>query len=119
MLRWLAALTLSAMVPVEVAAQGNGPQLYTTCVGVEKNSPKDQICNIYLSGISEGIFVGLRVAESGFRTCLPKANALDVRIVREIVENFLNDQPAKVNQQASTLVFEALVTAFPCKTESR
>jgi hypothetical protein len=119
MRRLFAAFTLAAMVPVEVAAQGNGPQLYTTCMGVEKNSPRDQICNIYLSGISEGIFVGLRVAESGFRTCLPKAKALDVQIVREIVEKFLHEQPTKVNQQASTLVFEALVRAFPCKAESR
>jgi hypothetical protein len=103
---------------VEAGAEGNGPQLYATCVNVEKTSPRDQICNIYLSGISEGIFVGMRVAQSGFRTCLPKATALDIKLVREIVEKFMRDQPTKINQHASTLVFEALATAFPCKAGS-
>jgi hypothetical protein len=117
--RFLAALMLAVIFPMKAGAQGNGPQLYSTCVGVEKNSSRDQISNIYLSGISEGIFIGSRVAESGFRSCLPKASALDVHQVRDIVERFLLEQPTKVNQQASTLVFEALTAAFPCKAESR
>ena len=113
--RFLAALTLAAFASQNANAQGNGPQLYATCVGVEKNSAKDQICNLYLSGLSEGIFVGSRVAEAGFRSCLPKANPLNVQQVREIVEKFLRERPEKINLQASTLVFEALITAFPCK----
>jgi hypothetical protein len=113
--RFLAVLVLAALAPQKAGAQGNGPQLYATCVGVEKNSARDQICNIYLSGISEGIFVGSLVAEAGFRSCLPKGSALNVQQVREIVEKFLRERPEKINLQASTLVFEALVTAFPCK----
>jgi hypothetical protein len=110
---------LTTVHTVDARAEGNGPQLYAMCVNVEKTSPRDQICNVYLSGISEGIFVGLRVAQSGFRTCLPKATALDIKLVREIVEKFMREQPTRINQHASTLVFEALATAFPCKAGPR
>jgi hypothetical protein len=108
---------MMALAGSPVAGQGMGPDLCEACVSAGKGTVKSDFCNLYLKGISEGLFIGQDVTSQGLKTCLPENEALDVRQTRAIVEKFMREHPERLNQKAGSLVFEALVQAFPCKAE--
>jgi len=75
-------------------------------------------CRVYILGVTEGITVGLRMADGktkGGRPCIPDGVSGDV--LEQTLKTRLDDltaSAAKRNQDASEFIGNALVHAFPC-----
>lgn len=84
-----------------VSAQDNPNSLITA---------QDELKIGYCVGMSHGVTDTLVVNQ---QACLPNGVTLGQEV--RVVEKFLQDNPAKLNQPGATLVIQAIEEAFPCK----
>jgi hypothetical protein len=107
------ALLAVAVAPQDVAIH-DGTDLYAKCVNVEKGSPQDMACEEYLSGFSDGLFMGRKVSRAGYGLCAPNDDHPDPEQTRAIVEKYVRDHPESRIQNAPRLILKALLDAYPC-----
>jgi Rap1a immunity proteins len=76
-------------------------------------------CRVYILGVTEGITVGMRMADSksrGGRPCIPdgvSGDLLEQTLTTKLGED-LTASPPKRNLDASGFIGAVLVQAFPC-----
>ncbi|HEY4969842.1 MAG TPA: Rap1a/Tai family immunity protein [Steroidobacteraceae bacterium] len=114
----LTVFVVATGFPAHASAAESGDDLRAICVNVVKDSAADISCNLYLSGFSEGLFLGEILQEKGTTTCMPRDAALDYRQTRAILEKYMQDHPEELNRKASILVLRAVASAFPCAPKS-
>lgn len=93
------------------ASSGNaqtGSTLYESC-----NEKKHEVlCGAYIRGVAEGIAIGQELGPQG-RLCFPE-NVSNLQL-RLVVEKYMRENPAKLNQGTSLIVMLALHESFACK----
>jgi len=95
--------------------------LHELCSGTDHVSKN--ACRIYILGITQGIAVGLRIADgktTGGRPCVPESvsgDALEQKVKAKL-ERDLAASPAKRDLAASGFIATVLASAYPCSTTS-
>jgi hypothetical protein len=112
-----AALLLTAAAPEEPAmTAGDLGQLCSGTDHVSRNA-----CRIYILGVTQGIAVGIRMADG---KCADKRACVPAGIPAEELETTLKKQLAALDsaaqqRAAAGFIGEALLTAFPCAGRRR
>lgn len=102
------------------AAIADGNTLLTQCQQFVKASDRDRDFNQGEAGMCVGFVEGVLSTtaffsenlESGARLCVPKT-ATNGQLARVVVK-YLKDNPAKLNQGKTGLVWLAMKDAYPC-----
>lgn len=105
-----AALAISS--PPALANYLTGKDLYADC-SKPQGSFSQGFCSGYISGVVDAIEyyqVGKGAEKS---VCLPKEASIGQ--VKEIVVRYLTQHPDQRNNTASSLVWDAVRNAYPCK----
>ena len=95
--------------------------LHELCSGTDHVSRN--ACRIYILGITQGIAVGLQIADGKSRTarpCVPEsvsAEALEQKVTAKLGAD-LAASPAKGDLDASAFVANVLASAYPCSRAS-
>ena len=104
----LAAMLVSAPV---LALDGN--EFLDRCRKLDEQTPNGFAARGYCLGFTSGIVSVMQNHEIyGFNACIP-GNVRMVQI-RDVVLQFLKDNPGKRHLEASSIVAGALSDAFPC-----
>jgi Rap1a immunity proteins len=109
------ALLASAASPERYAMTAG--DLQDLCAGSDHVSKN--VCRVYILGVTEGITVGMHMAEgktAGGQPCIPdgvSAERLEQTLKAKLDED-LAAAPASRAEGASTFIGAALVQAFPC-----
>jgi hypothetical protein len=123
----LIALTLIVFATLLDAASASEENAMTAgdlqelCNGTDHVSRN--ACRIYILGMTQGIAVGLQIADgksSGGRPCVPESvsgEALEQKVKAKLGAE-LAASPAKRNLDASAFVASALASAYPCSPAS-
>ena len=74
----------------------------------------DQICQSYLRGLTEGLFLQSFVEDSGAAACLPKEGPISVADAKSDFLNYLAGNPAAADRQAGVAGVLAIVRAHGC-----
>jgi hypothetical protein len=118
----LIALTLIVFATLLDAASASeenamtAGDLHELCSGTDHVSKN--ACRIYILGMTQGIAVGLRIADgkSGGRPCVPQSvsgDALEQKVKAKLDAD-LAASPAKRDLDASAFVANVLASAYPC-----
>jgi len=91
--------------------------LHELCNGTDHVSKN--ACRIYILGITQGIAVGLQIAEGksgGGRPCVPQSVSGDAleQNVKVKLDADLAAAPAKRDLDASAFIANVLATSYPC-----
>jgi len=70
-------------------------------------------CLGYIQGVADGLILGRSIRDEEAFFCIP-GSATSGQIMR-VTKKYLSEHPEKLHQPAVTLVFLALVEAFPCE----
>lgn len=89
-----------------LAAYMTGNDLYKYCKA--ETSGLKSLCAGFVSGVSDAF----TMMSDGKGICVPKRVTVNQLI--DIVVNYLEDNPGKRHHEASTAIFVALATEFPC-----
>jgi hypothetical protein len=120
----LTLLASAALLGIASASEENAMtagDLHELCNGSDHVSRN--ACRIYILGITQGIAVGLRIADGktgGGRPCVPQAvsgDALEQK-VKTRLDAELAATPANGNLDASGFIAAALASAYPCPAAS-
>ena len=118
-------LTLIVFAALLGTASGSEENAMTTgdlhelCSGTDHVSKN--ACRIYILGITQGIAVGLQIADgksTGGRPCVPESvsgDALEQKVTAKLGAD-LAASPAKRNLDASGFIAAVLASAYPCST---
>jgi hypothetical protein len=118
----LTFLVFAALLGTASASEENAMtagDLHELCNGTDHVSRN--ACRIYILGITQGIAVGLQIADGktgGGRPCVPQSvsgDALEQK-VKTRLEAELAATPASRNLDASGFIAAALAGAYPCST---
>lgn len=90
-------------------------KLYEFCTR-KSDSPESIGCSAYITGFTEGLFIGKSLPGSGHSYCPPKG--MTTAQARLVIEKFLRERPQMLNEAASSMAMAALVLAFPCNSKS-
>ncbi len=72
------------------------------------------ICSGFIMGVYDGVFLSEKTwATESHSVCPPKKVQSDQ--LKEIVVKFLDEETENLHQDASELVWDAFILAFPCK----
>jgi hypothetical protein len=119
----LIALTLIVFATLLDAASASeenamtAGDLHELCSGTDHVSKN--ACRIYILGITQGIAVGLQIAEgksSGGRPCVPQSvsgDALEQKVKAKLDAD-LAASPAKRDADASAFIANVLASSYPC-----
>jgi hypothetical protein len=91
--------------------------LQDLCAGSDHVSVN--VCRVYILGVTEGITVGMHMADGktrGGRPCIPDGVSAELleRTLKTRLNQDLAAAPASRTQDASGFIGTALVQAFPC-----
>ena len=88
-------------------------------VGLDKNARAiaDQICQSYLRGLTEGLFLQSFVEDSGAAACLPKDGPISVADAKSDLLNYLADKPDAAGRQAGVAGVLAIVRSHGCAAD--
>ena len=110
-MRAIAAFLISLWLlsPVH-AEEPDGKVLFRMC-----NSEQNVVaCLFYVSGFRDGLAMGM-AADWRNELCLPgKLSGMQMVL---IVQKFMRENPSRRHLPGEILVLEALLGAFPCKTQ--
>jgi hypothetical protein len=121
------ALTLIVFATLLDGASASGENamtagdLHELCTGTDHVSRN--ACRIYILGITQGIAVGLQIADGKSRTarpCVPQsvsAESLEQKVTAKLGAD-LAASPAKGDLDASAFVANVLASAYPCSRAS-
>jgi hypothetical protein len=126
-MRWFALGLALAGVPVAAAASPQEPlmtaaDLEQLCVGTDHVS--ENACRIYILGVTQGITVGLEIADHrprGDRPCIPagiSGEELERPLKARLAEK-LKAVPAERDVAASEFIGAALAESYPCHKAAR
>ena len=111
----LGALLASAASSQQYAMTAG--DLQDLCAGADHVSRN--VCRVYILGVTEGITVGLRMADGktrGGRPCIP--DGVSAELLEQTLKTRLNDALAAAAanraRDASGFIGAALVQSFPC-----
>jgi len=119
------ALTLIVFAPLVGAAPAaeenamTAGDLHELCSGTDHVSKN--ACRVYILGITQGIAVGLQIADgktNGGRPCVPESvsgDALEQKVKAKLGAD-LAASPPKRNLDASGFIAAVLASAYPCST---
>ncbi|HKD55846.1 MAG TPA: Rap1a/Tai family immunity protein [Steroidobacteraceae bacterium] len=117
------ALILVVFAPLLGAASASeenamtAGDLHELCNGTDHVSKN--ACRIYILGITQGIAVGLQIADgktNGGRPCVPESvsgDALEQKVKAKLDAD-LAASPAKRNLDASAFIAAVVASAYPC-----
>lgn len=88
-----------------------GNELWSFCGTTILGSPPD-LCMAYVAGADDAY--NSLLPSLGTRVCQPTGATIGQ--VTDVVRHYLNDHPDQREKMASSLVWVALVSAFPCRT---
>jgi Ssp1 endopeptidase immunity protein Rap1a len=73
------------------------------------------ICNVYLRGLRDALFVMQSLANRGQRTCLPWEEAIDLTEARRVFQAYLQAHPQSIADSAGLVAAMSLVAAYKCQ----
>jgi Rap1a immunity proteins len=123
-MKWQHAILTAGVITIAAtnsALAFNGVDLNNACAD-KKNGAGDLTCTAYIRGVSEGFMRGLALSDKLQERIIycPPTDGVSAEQARLIVEKYIRDHPKKLNEQASFLIEDALLGAFPCrKTENQ
>lgn len=74
-----------------------------------------RICQAYLRGVADGLFMFSAVQGTGARICLPHDGPLSPAEVKAELEDYLADHPDAVSHSAGLTAAFAILAAHPCE----
>lgn len=77
----------------------------------------DHICQSYLRGLTEGLFLQSFVEDSGASACLPKDGPISVADAKSDLLNYLADKPDAADRQAGVAGVLAIVRSHGCAAD--
>jgi len=98
--------------PAKAALTGN--DLYRFCTNANSQVSQDA-CNFWVAGFIAG--VSAASDDPPRYVCLP--DGVDFRLVRVLIENFMENHPQALHRPARELAYLALEWGFPCPVENR
>jgi hypothetical protein len=121
---WAGAVALTGMLGCG-AALADGNALIKECAAAVKSmddaAAKPAVGNWQLghcSGIIEGVMRTMVILNNNltadFKVCFPEGGITNGQALR-IVDKYLHDNPAKLNEDATFLTMLAFYHAYPCK----
>jgi hypothetical protein len=75
----------------------------------------DQVCQAYLRGVADGLFMHGLVQHSGTPLCLPEDGPVSPAEARDEFEDYLAGHPEVANRSAGVAVAFAIIAAHPCE----
>jgi hypothetical protein len=124
-MRMIAIALTGCLAIAATVGSGAGPEpamtaddLQQLCTGTDHVSRN--ACRIYILGVTQGMAVGLKMADgkiAGGRPCVPaniSAETLEQTLKRKLDEQ-LSRSPADKTLDASAFVGQVLQAAYPCK----
>lgn len=111
----VASNTGSAAAPEPAMTADDLQQLCAGTDHVSRNA-----CRIYILGVTQGMALGLKIADgkiTGGRPCVPasiSAESLEATLKKKLDQD-LSATPGERNLDASAFVGQVLVAAYPCK----
>lgn len=121
---WIGAIALVGMLASWTAlADGNVfiKECSATVRSLDEPAVKPSVSDWQLghcSGVVEGVMNTMAVLNNNlpvnYKVCLPNGGITNGQALR-IVDKFLHDNPAKLNEDAPFLTMLALYNAYPCK----
>ena len=124
---WIGAIALAGML-ASGGAMADGNDLLRRCqIAVQSVdspntnlhlTPKDGVEAGRCLGMVEGVWSTLKIYEDvtpkNHKVCLPNEGLKSMQAIR-IVDKFLRDNPAKLNETETFLTILAFKQAYPCK----
>ena len=74
----------------------------------------DRICQTYLHGLADGLFLHGAMADTGSPICLPKDGPVSSADAKNEFEDYLKAHPEMATHSAGLVAAFALVKAHPC-----
>jgi hypothetical protein len=97
--------------------------LYAACTHSAKDAVTkqdhdtlEQICTLYLRGVTDALFVTQSIHNRGIPTCLPADQAVSVQDARVSFEAYLTKRPQDASNSAGLIATMAIVTAHACQS---
>ena len=105
---------LVVIVVFSGSAQGDltARDFVSRCQGAVKFSEKDTINKDYDTGYCMGTFFGMSSVLNGEYICFPQGVTVKQSI--RVFLKYMDDHPEKLHLQAPNLIYESLISAFPC-----
>lgn len=75
----------------------------------------DRICQAYLRGVADGLFMLGVMQESGAPLCLPKDGPVSPAEAKSEFEDYLADHPDAADHSAGVAATFAILAAHPCE----
>ena len=75
----------------------------------------DRICQAYLRGVADGLFMLGMMQESGAPVCLPKDGPVSPAEAKSEFEDYLADHPDAADHSAGVAATFAILAAHPCE----
>ena len=72
------------------------------------------ICSGFVMGVFDGVFLSEKTWTAGKHSICPPKKVTSGQL-REIVVKYLDEQTEDLQKDASELVWDALIVAYPCK----
>lgn len=121
---WIGAIAVALATSSAVVQAGDGNELLNQCQQAvrfidDAGKPSDNRLNVgHCIGMVEGVRTMMLYIDSAqpanYKTCFPKGGISNAQAAR-IVVKYLNDNPAKLNEDGPYLIFMGLHQAYPCK----
>jgi hypothetical protein len=102
---------LSMSVSVE-AMTGNELIEHCDKFGVEVTS-EDWQQNAYCMGYIVGVIHGMEYLDFKKQICIPTKNVKQGQIIKVVIK-YLNDNPQRLHEQYTHIIYLAITEAFPC-----
>jgi hypothetical protein len=104
---------LSMSVSVE-AITGNKLIEYCESYGVEKKTPTGFQKSAWCTGYILGVVSGMIYLDFKNQFCIPSKNVTNEQITKVVIK-YLKENPQRLHEIYTSLIFTAISEAFPCK----
>jgi hypothetical protein len=75
----------------------------------------DRICQAYLRGVADGLFMLGTIQQSGAPICLPDDGPVSPAEAKSELEDYLADHPEAADHSAGVAAAFAIIAAHPCE----
>ena len=75
----------------------------------------DRICQAYLRGVADGLFMLGTMQQGGAPICLPDDGPVSPKEAKSELEDYLADHPEAANHSAGVTAAFAIIAAHPCE----
>lgn len=74
-----------------------------------------KLCDAYLAGLSDGLFMRNAIIAQGMTVCLPEDGPISPGEAKADLKDFLADHPEAEDDSAGVAVTYAIIAAHPCE----